>query len=116
MGGMSWSVCHRCWWHSAIILFAVLLPLISPDCLEASAREFQRALPGYKFVFPRDHAAHKDYKTEWWYYDGHLLAEDGRRFDYELAFFRRAVDDDATSQTFNVNNLYSAHFAMTDEN
>lgn len=37
---------------------------------------------------PRDFAAHPDYKTEWWYYTGHLEDKDGRRYGYELTFFR----------------------------
>ena len=30
--------------------------------------------------------------TEWWYYTGNLRAADGRRFGYELTFFRHGVD------------------------
>jgi hypothetical protein len=54
-----------------------------------TSKPFRLALPGYKHSFPRDHAAHPEYSTEWWYYTGHLESRGGRRFGYELTFFRR---------------------------
>jgi predicted secreted hydrolase len=39
-----------------------------------------------------DHASHPDYKIEWWYYTGNLDATDGRRFGYQLTFFRIGID------------------------
>lgn len=55
------------------------------------APAFALALPGYKFSFPRDHGSHPAYATEWWYYTGNLQAKDGRRFGYQLTFFRVAL-------------------------
>src|SRR5947209_4634972 len=52
---------------------------------------FRPALPGYTFRFPRDHAAHPEYQTEWWYYTGHL-SSGGRRFGFELTFFQVGID------------------------
>ena len=49
---------------------------------------FTTAQAPYTFAWPRDHAAHDDYQTEWWYYTGHVTAAGGRRFGYELTFFR----------------------------
>ena len=45
----------------------------------------RRAAP---LVLPADHASHPDYRIEWWYYTGNLDATDGRRFGYQLTFFR----------------------------
>jgi predicted secreted hydrolase len=36
---------------------------------------------------PRDLVAHPDFKTEWWYWTGHLADEGGREFGFELVFF-----------------------------
>jgi len=44
--------------------------------------------PQTPVVLPGDHAAHPDYKIEWWYYTGHLDGEDGRAYGFELTFFR----------------------------
>ncbi len=41
-----------------------------------------------KLEFPRDHAPHPGFRTEWWYYTGNLKSETGRHFGYQLTFFR----------------------------
>ncbi len=81
---------------------------------------FETANHPYRFVFPRDHAAHFGYQSEWWYYTGHVRARDGRRFGYELTFFRvglRPGDPRPPSgqSAWRGNQLYPAHFALTDE-
>ena len=88
-------------------MFAVL-------CFLAST--FLPALPGYQFEFPRDHGTHDEYKTEWWYYTGHLQTDSGKRYGFELTFFRvGVVPPDAPQQTkWDLRNLALAHFAITD--
>jgi len=81
---------------------------------------FTSANVPYRFVFPRDHAAHVAFQSEWWYYTGHLQARDGRRFGYELTFFRVGLaPGDPPPQRgqsdWRGNELYPAHFALTDE-
>ena len=71
-----------------------------------SARDFQ---------FPADHAAHKDYRIEWWYYTGNLETEDGRRFGYQLTFFRTGLHKELTNPSrWAVRDLYTAHFGLSD--
>jgi len=85
---------------------------------EISATEFRQALPGYQFRFPHDHGTHNDFQTEWWYYTGHLRAEDGRTFGFQLTFFRRAAAPEAAGRNpsrWSIRHLYFAHFALTDE-
>ncbi len=93
-----------------------LLCLLTVGATQAE-QAFRQALPGYRFVFPRDHASHPDFKTEWWYYSGHLRTEEGSRFGYQLTFFRVGVDaalqGDGRSR-WAVRNLYLAHFAISD--
>ncbi len=82
----------------------------------ALGREFRRALPGYRFRFPRDHAAHEEFRTEWWYYSGHLAAVDGGPFGFQLTFFRSALEATAERRSrWAARNLYLAHLAITDE-
>lgn len=77
---------------------------------------FRPALPGYEFHFPRDHASHPEFQTEWWYYTGHLNAGE-RWYGYELTFFRVGIDStrmpagSAWGRT-----VQFAHLAVTDEN
>lgn len=79
------------------------------------AGEFRLALPGYAFSFPRDHYAHDDFRTEWWYYTGHLRAGGGEEYGYQVTFFRRGVPEArANPSRWAARNLYLAHFAISD--
>src|SRR5438552_18463279 len=69
--------------------FAIIAALASAFCLLPAG--FRPALPGYEFAFPRDHGTHDEYRTEWWYYTGHLTTDDGTRYGFELTFFRVGV-------------------------
>ncbi|MCZ6635279.1 MAG: carotenoid 1,2-hydratase [bacterium] len=54
----------------------------------AGADAWRVARPDYGWSFPEDHWARAGYKTEWWYFTGHLQSETGRRFGYQFTFFR----------------------------
>lgn len=84
---------------------------------DAPTTSFRPATAGYRYEFPRDHGSHPAYRTEWWYYTGHLQAKNGRTFGFELTFFRRAIPPDEVKtqpSQWSVNHLYFAHFAVTD--
>jgi predicted secreted hydrolase len=74
------------------------------------------ALPGWTYQFPRDHGAHPDFKTEWWYFTGGLRAADGREFGYELTWFREGVTPRRPEglSRFVVGDFKFAHFAVSD--
>ena len=73
------------------------------------------ATPGRAITLPADHASHPDYKIEWWYYTGNLDAENGRRFGFQLTFFRVGVDPRPENPSrWAVRDLHMAHFALTD--
>ena len=84
---------------------------------QAETFEYRLALPGYSHEFPRDHGSHGDFRTEWWYFTGHLKTSKGLRFGYELTFFRtglRDVERKPSGSRWEVKDLYFAHFALTD--
>jgi len=82
------------------------------------AAGWQHAEPGWKFEWPRDHAVHRDFKTEWWYFTGNLRAADGRRFGYQVTFFRQGIRAPgvraAVQSRFVVDDLKFGHFTITD--
>ena len=49
-------------WLGAVLLIWLASLAVSHGALLG----FQQAVPGYKFTFPAHHAAHPDYRTEWW--------------------------------------------------
>jgi predicted secreted hydrolase len=89
---------------------------IQHSTFAAQMAQFQPALPGYDYSFPRDHGTHDDYKTEWWYYTGHLDSDAGKRYGFELTFFRVGVVPPGTDPKtrWDLRNLSLAHFAITD--
>ena len=77
--------------------------------------EWREATSGYQFAFPRDHASHPDYKIEWWYYTGNVATASGRRFGYQLTFFRVGVDRaPANPSRWAIRDVYMAHLAVSD--
>jgi len=76
---------------------------------------WRQAEPSYQLEFPRDHGSHPEYRIEWWYYTGNLVAVDSRRFGYQLTFFRIGVDPAPDSPSrWTVRDLFMAHLAVTD--
>lgn len=93
--------------------------LASSDVVDVLSRPvddgFARALGPQAFEFPRDHGPHSEYATEWWYYTGNLVGEDGGQYGFQLTFFRSALtpgEPDRLSE-FAAQQIYMAHFAVT---
>ncbi|MGZ5054072.1 MAG: lipocalin-like domain-containing protein [Methylobacter sp.] len=86
------------------------------DLLSQGDADFARALKQQKFSFPYDYGAHNLYRTEWWYFTGNLENSEGRKFGYELTFFRFALSTKAQSSrsVWRSNQLYMAHLTLTD--
>jgi predicted secreted hydrolase len=83
--------------------------------LQPAAAQYQAALPGYHYEFPKDHFSHPDYQTEWWYFTGNLTAADGHRFGFELTFFRQGVNRGAKDhEVWSIHDIYLAHLALSD--
>ncbi|TWT78374.1 Hydroxyneurosporene synthase (CrtC) [Posidoniimonas polymericola] len=74
-----------------------------------------KALQPREFNFPADHGAHSDYRIEWWYFTGNLTTPTGRRFGYQLTFFRTGMlREPENPSRWVVRDLYTAHFAVSD--
>jgi len=73
------------------------------------------------FVFPRDHGPHSDFRTEWWYYTGNLGDPSGKRYGFQLTFFRSQLAEPGSEKTWPQNpsawrtkDLFLAHAALSD--
>lgn len=82
----------------------------------AAADQWAAADGTRTWSFPRDHGAHPEFRTEWWYFTGILAAPDGRSFGYQLTFFRQGLAPVAAdpANPWSLRDLYLAHFALTD--
>ncbi len=67
-------------------------------------------------AFPRDHGAHPEYRTEWWYFTGNLREGSGGRYGYQITFFRVGVVPEPLlpGNPWSVRDVYLAHLAVTD--
>ncbi len=84
----------------------------------AGASAWQAARPDYRWSFPRDHWAQPGYRTEWWYFAGHLTATDepGRRFGYQFTMFRVGLVSarQERASEWNAQHLIMGHAAVSD--
>jgi predicted secreted hydrolase len=88
--------------------------LLSPALLTAAAH----ALPMRALQFPRDHGAHPDLRTEWWYLTGYANVgnvQSPNLIGFQITFFRSRIDAAQSLQSrFAAKQLIFAHAAVTD--
>lgn len=89
------------------------------DALRGDTTGFARATRPGSVRLPMDHAAHPDYKTEWWYFTGNLSTESGRELGYQFTIFRTALVAPQRSRAdhssrWRADQLYTAHMAVSD--
>jgi predicted secreted hydrolase len=93
-----------------LLLAAVALPC-APRALGAVSYPAVRPRP---LVFPRDHGAHPEYRTEWWYLTG-VLDAPGGPLGIQITFFRaRTPIEPANPSRFSAQQLVIAHAAIAD--
>ena len=82
----------------------------------AWAGEWKTARTDYEWSFPEDHWARAGYKTEWWYFTGHLESEEGRRFGYQFTIFRIGLMPERLDllSDWTTENLIMGHAAIGD--
>ena len=103
----------------AALAVAGLLFLVAPE-LRAdpaqTAEPWRRAIGPWPWQFPRDHGAHPDFKTEWWYFTGNLAGAAGRQFGFQLTIFRQGVQFTPvqTASKWAVRDAYFGHFTISD--
>jgi len=106
----------------ALVLAGAILLLASAGLAddEACAGYLQATGP-CKLEFPRDHAPHPGFRTEWWYYTGNLASETGRKFGYQLTFFRYQLTPFGGSagwpdppSAWRTRQIYIGHAAVSD--
>lgn len=85
-----------------LLLSAALGGVLAPGA-SATADDAVAPTP---IAFPDDEGVHPDALTEWWYYTGHLVTEDGDEYGFEDVFFRASRDGLRG---------WAAHCALTDK-
>lgn len=83
---------------------------------EENIHGYSRVTGPREFRFPEDHGPHPDYRHEWWYVTGNLVSEAGRRFGYQITFFRFNIAPEMAERDSELatNQVWMAHLALTD--
>ena len=75
---------------------------------------FQRATMPASIEFPRDHGAHPDFRSEWWYLTAALRSENGRDFGVQFTLFRQALLPHSGRGPWRTAQMYMGHLAVSD--
>ena len=77
--------------------------------------EYPPVVPGRILRFARDHGAHPDFRTEWWYVTGWLANAAGEQFGFQVTFFRSRLPFATDNPSdFTPRQLLFAHAALAD--
>lgn len=92
----------------AVALLALLLAAAAP-------LSWPQVRPGVPLAFPRDHGAHPDFRTEWWYATGWLKTAAGQDLGFQVTFFRvRPGLGEDNPSAFAPRQILFAHAALSD--
>jgi len=93
----------------------LLLALPGLVCAPRAWADYPAVTRAQKLTFPRDHGAHPQHRTEWWYITGWMSDEHGGEFGVQVTFFRSrpGVQEDNPS-AFAPKQLLFAHAALAD--
>ena len=92
----------------------MLLALPALAFAHRARADYPPVVRGRALLFPRDHGAHPQYRTEWWYITGWLRSR-GRDLGIQLTFFRyRPLLQEDNPSTFAPAQLLFAHGAVAD--
>jgi predicted secreted hydrolase len=94
-------------WRSFLALLLLAAAPVLPD--------YAVVRPGAAITLPRDHGAHPEFRTEWWYVTGWLRAPDGSERGFQITFFRtRPPVDQRNPSAFAAKQVIFAHAALSD--
>jgi len=97
--------------RTASLILALFAALSSGD------ESWRRIGPALELSFPRDHGAHPEFRTEWWYVTGQLEDEGGELLGFQLTFFRSGLEPGAPApqaSDLRAREVWAAHLALTD--
>ncbi|MFM8939670.1 MAG: lipocalin-like domain-containing protein, partial [Phenylobacterium sp.] len=85
-----------------------------PPTAASASTAFAQVIPGRPLIFPRDHGAHPDFRTEWWYVTGWLDGPTGP-LGFQITFFRtRTGLGESNPSRFAPRQVLFAHAALSD--
>lgn len=84
--------------------------------LGQDAESYQHAQPNQVLIFPQDHAAHPNYRIEWWYLTANLEDAAGESLGLQWTLFRQALmppSERPEPTPWAADQLWMAHMAIS---
>lgn len=115
----------KCKGHLLCLLASLLLvacePTPAPEMrgfagLGEASEGFAAVVSGRELRFPEDHAAHPDYRIEWWYVTANLVDQQGKDWGVQWTLFRQALQPQTAEQAeagWNSAQVWLGHAALT---
>jgi predicted secreted hydrolase len=100
-------------WRNALFIAVLTCAAFA----QSPTADYRRITVGESIEFPRDHGAHPDTKTEWWYLTGHFEDAEGREFGLQFTIFRSALSAQspaADASPLRAHQVYLGHLALAD--
>jgi len=98
----------------SIFVWLAALVLLVANATAATAIEYPSVVAGRTIAFPKDHGAHPDFRTEWWYITGWLDTDAGP-LGFQVTFFRtRPEAGQENPSAFAPKQILLAHAALSD--
>ena len=99
----------------ALSFSLALCALTSASIAQTPGFSYPEVKPGRAFVFPADHGAHPEFRTEWWYVTGAVRTVKGEELGFQITFFRtRPRVDPRNPSKFAAQQILFAHVAISD--
>lgn len=83
------------------------------ELLQGDASGFAAVTRENPIQLPRDHAAHPDFRTEWWYLTANLTDTAGQRWGLQWTLFRHAMSAEPERFGWASPQIWMAHAAIT---
>ncbi|HOC43350.1 MAG TPA: lipocalin-like domain-containing protein [Thermoanaerobaculales bacterium] len=100
-----------------LIAAVLALAWLAPAAARAGENGWQRITGPPAIELPRDHGAHPEVQTEWWYLTANLRDAAGHRYGVQLTFFRSGLDarpPAAGGSPLRARQAVAAHLAIAD--
>jgi predicted secreted hydrolase len=110
-----------CYIKKSILFFLFIFVFAHAWALAEDPKGYLSITGPCDLAFPRDHASHPGYRTEWWYFTGNLQSPTGNRYGFQLTFFRRRIIPMGSenkwpkpASAWRASQIYLAHAAVSD--
>lgn len=92
-------------------------PFDAPPSQTQERFAWKQVLAPIELAYPRDHGAHPEYQSEWWYATLEVAAADGARFGVQLTIFRQGLAAGAPlpgESPLRARQAFAGHLAIVD--